>query len=204
MTRTTTLAAAAAATLVAVTVSACTGDSSTDPTSSSSDTNSSQSDSSSATPVDRSDAVFDAYDGTTVLGSTTGTVNLGVGSGDPEVAGEEVTFEVTGVTASQEATVLHYQLVADERVDFRVRGEFWEQQPSLRVPGSDERMQSVTAALPPHGSDKGLEVCACTAIYTTLTEPQPQEVVYPPLPEGTKKIDVILQELDPVTVPVTR
>ncbi len=164
--------------------------------------------SSSASPTaaskDRSEEVFSAYTPTKVIGSTSGTVNLGVGGGNPDVGGEKVTFEVTGVTATAESTILHYQLVADMKVDFRIRGEFWSQQPSLRVPGADSSMQSVTAALPGADGKDDLEVCACTAIYSAAEEPRPQSVVYPPLPKDVSEVEVILQALDPVTVPVTR
>ncbi|WEV77345.1 hypothetical protein O9K63_12185 [Janibacter cremeus] len=205
MTRSTKLATVTTAALLALALSACSGDSDTpEGSSSSSGTASSpSSETTDAATEDRSAEVFDSYEEAKVVGSTSGKVNLGVGGTDPQVGGEEVTFEVTGVTASEGATTLHYQLLADEEVAFRVRGEFWSQQPSLRVPGSDVRMQSVTAKLPELDGEKS-DVCACTAVYSALTEPQPQEVVYPPLPEDVQEVEVILQELDPVTVPVSR
>lgn len=204
MTRTPKVVTATATVLLAFSLAACSDDSDnpTDPTGSSSES-SSTSQSTSAAPKDRSDEVFGAYERPDVLGSTSGKVALGVGGGDPELGGEKVTFEVTGVTASEDATVVRYQVVADKEIDFRMRGEFWYQQPSLRVPGSDVRLQSVTATLPEYDGESG-EICACTAVYGAQEEPQPQSVVYPPLPDDAKKVEVILQELDPVTVPVTR
>lgn len=206
MTRTTRFVTTAALAALALTLSACSDDSDTD-TPSDPSSNASESSSSQTTqfePKDRSEAVFGEHEKSKVLGSATGKATLGVGSGDIEMDGQKVTFEVTGVTASDDATVLHYQLVADEATAFRMRGEFWYDQPSLRMPGSDVRLQSLTVGLPGYKGVGETDICACTAVYSALTEPQPQSVVFPPLPKDANEVDVILQGLDPVTVPVTR
>lgn len=56
-------------------------------------------------PRDRSAEVFDAYSPPEVLASTSGSVSLGISSG---LDSDEVTFAVTGVRATEDATVLHY------------------------------------------------------------------------------------------------
>lgn len=202
MTRTRAFAAAGTSALLALTLAACSDDSDspTDPSSSSNASSSSSSDTSQAGLQDRSDQVFDAYEGSAqVLGSTSGEVTMGIGGGRTG----EVTFEVTDVTATADATVLSYQLVADRATRFGMRGEFWFQQPALRVPGEKVRSQPLTAALPEYRGETA-DTCVCTAVRDVLTEPQPQEAVYPPLPEDVDEIDVILNDLDPVTVPVSR
>lgn len=199
MTRTRTVAVSAAAAVLALTLSACSDDAeSPDQPTTSGEPTSSQS--STAEPKDRSKQVFDAYTPREdVLASTSGKVDIGAASLPPK----EVTFEVTGLRATADATILRYQLTADESTMFGVTGEHWSQQPSLRVPGTNVRTQTLTASLPEY-KDKRSDVCVCTALYNALTTPQPQEVVYPALPEDVTEIDVIFDDLDPVTVPVTR
>ena len=102
-----------------------------------------------------------------------------------------------------DSTILHYHLVSDSTTKFGMRGEFWPQQPALRVPGTDVRTQPITATLP-GGQGPAQEACVCTAVRDAFPEAQPQEVVYPPLSEDVDEIDVIFNDLDPVTVPVTR
>lgn len=199
MTATQLFVTTATATVLALTLSACSDESnsSNDPSSSSSGSTSSVT--TPPEPKDRSSQVFDSFDDTTeVLGSSSGEITIGIGG----VTTGEVTFEVTGVTATADSTVLHYQLVADEKISFVSRGAFWDEQPSLRIPGDDVRMQTVTAKLPNHDGEPAM--CACTSVREVLPEPQPQEVVYPPLPEDVEEIEVILEDLDPVTVPVSR
>lgn len=188
------MTAALAASLLTMSLAACTDTPADD------DSSSSSSDSStSAASADRSDEVFKASKAKPkVLDSTSGEITIGIGGGTTG----KVTFQVTGVTATSTSTVLHYQLVADEEITFVSRGAFWDQQPSLRVPGTKVRTQTVTATVPNHDGEP--EMCACTSVREVLTESQPQEAVYPALPKGVDTIDVILDDLDPVTVPVTR
>src|SRR5699024_6068483 len=95
-------------------------------------------------PADRSEQVFDAYDEPGVLGSSAGEVALARSSDrDPD----EVTFEVTDVTVTPGATILRYQIsTKDGDALMGMEGQHWYDQPTLHVPGTDNRMQSVTAA----------------------------------------------------------
>lgn len=192
-----------AALLLALGLSACSGDSGS-PESSTTDSSGSgsSSHSSDATPTDRSKQVFDAYDAPDALGSTSGKVSLGIGGGSDE---EAVTFEVTDVTATADATILGYQLTADDGdASFGMEGRFWYDQPSLQVPGSDVQLQTVTASVPRGKSQAAQERCVCTSVRFAGEDPRPQTVMYPPLPKDATEVEVRLPGLDPVTVPVDR
>lgn len=153
---------------------------------------------------DRSGEVFGAYEEAEVLGSTSGTVRLGIGKQFRQFE-EDVTFEVTEVRATPTTTILRYQLTADDGdAQFGMEGRFWYDQPSLQSPGSDEQLQAVTATQPERGNDDQQDICVCTSVRSAGEEPRPQSVVYGPLPEDAPEVDVLLPGLDPVTVPVTR
>ncbi len=199
---------AATAILIALSLSACAGRGSLDepnePTSSSESAGTNSSESTTAPPKDRSDEVFSNYEQPEVLGSTSGTVNLGVGSHHRQFE-EDVTFEVTGVTVASDVTILRYQLSADDGdAEFGMEGRFWYDQPALQVPGSDLQLQTVTATLPEQDNAEAQEICVCTSVRSAGEHPRPQTVVYESLPEDATTVDVILPGLDPVTVPVTR
>lgn len=194
------LTAGVAALLLTATLAACTDEPDDNGTSSGSSTQSA----SSAAPADRSDDVFSAARRPKVLATTSGTVNLGVGKGIRQFE-EDVTFDVTGVRATSDGTVLSYQLTADDgSAIFGLEGRYWYDQPSLRLPGSTTRMQSVTAALPKGERDPARDVCVCTSASRAGKNPTPQRVLYDQVPDGTEEIEVILPGLEPVTVPVTR
>lgn len=199
-TRTRAVAVSATAATLALALTACSGDSEPDSTTpGSSETTTSQS-STAAPTKDRSKQVFDAYTPRQeVLGSTTGKVP----TNNTSRPNTKVTFEVLAVEATADSTILRYQLTAEESEMLGIDGADWSYQPMLRVPGTHTREQSLTAALPEYDGQKSV-VCVCTALTEVLPTPQPQEVVYPALPKDVQKIDVILDELDPVTVPVTR
>lgn len=192
MTRTPKIATVSAAVL-ALALTACSDGSETpDPTgSSSSETTSSSSPA--AEPKDRSKQVFNSYTPPEIAASASGTMNAEYSS----LPTAEVTFDVISVEATPDATILHYQLTSGEDVLTGTVAENWYRQPSLRVPGTHVRMQTLTASVPDL-------ICVCTALQSMADQPEPQEVVYPPLPKDVDEIDVILQDLGPVTVPVTR
>lgn len=197
------LVTAGAALLLTIGLSACSDDAdSPDGSTSGTGGSSSSSQSSSATPTDRSDQVFGAFEKPKALGSTSGKVSLGVGSGTSE---ETVTFEVTGVRATTDATVLRYNLTTvGAEASFGMEGRFWYDQPSLQVPGSDAQLQTVTASLPKGSTQEAQVRCVCTSVRSAGADPRPQTAMYPPLPQDADEVEVILPGLDPVTVPVTR
>lgn len=201
MTRT--LAATATAAALALALAACSDDSDSSPTDPTSGSGSSDSSTSqpAAAPKDRSDAVFSSYQKSDVLGSTSGTVRMGQFSTTPH----EVDFEVTGVIAKSDATLLRYQLTAkDGDAQFYLRGEHWYDQPTLQVPGSDTKLQTVTGTVPEVWSRDAEERCVCTSTADAGPDPRSQTTLYPPLPEDATEVEITLPGLDPITVPVTR
>ena len=200
MTRVKALTAIASAAALALALSACTDGSDTnpsDPTSSSGEPTTSRT--ATIEPKDRSQQVFDAYTPDKVIGSTSGKIR-GFNSNRPS---EDVTFEVLSVEATSDATILRFQLTATDSPLLHRTGADWTFQPTLRPPGAKVRTQTLTAALPKY-DERSYDVCVCTSVYGAGSTPQPQEVVYPPLPTDVTEVDVILDELDPVTVPVSR
>lgn len=203
MTRTRTFAAGATAAMLALTLAACSDDSgSSAETSTSGSGEPSGSSSSAMTPKDRSEQVFDSYTAPEVLGSTSGEVVLArTSSRSPD----QVTFEVTGVSVTSDATILRYQIISDDgKALYGMEGQYWLDQPTLHVPGSDVQMQSVTAALPEGTRDPAEVTCVCTSVRHAGQDPRSQTTMYPPLPENATEIEVTFPGLDPVTVPVTR
>lgn len=201
MTRT--LTATATAAVLALTLSACSDDSGEGPeTTSTSTTSQDSNESPTATPQDRSDAVFDAYTAPEVLGSASGQVSMGSNSVS---AVESVTFAVTHVAATADGTILRYQLTAEDgSAPFGMEGRYWFDQPTLHVPGSDAQLQTVTASLPAGERQGAQERCVCTSIRFAGPDPRSQTALYPALPKGAAKVEVTLPGLDPVTVPVSR
>lgn len=200
MTRTTALAAAAG--LLTLTLAGCSDDSSSPGESTTGGSSEPSSSSSAMTPQDRSQQVFDSYTAPEVLGSTSGEVVLArTSSRSPD----QVTFEVTGVSVTSDATILRYQITSDDGdALYGMEGQYWFDQPTLHVPGSDVRMQSVTAALPEGTRDPAEVTCVCTSVRHAGENPRSQTTMYPPLPEDTTEVEVTLPGLDPVTVPVAR
>ncbi len=192
-------ATAALTALLAMSLAACTGSDSPDKTNDAT----TSSESTTAAPKDRSDEVFGGYQQPKVLAKTSGTVNLGRGEGIRQFE-NDVTFEVTGVKVTPDATILSYQLTAEEEASFGMEGRFWYDQPALQAPGSDSQMQTITATLPERDNEDAQEICVCTSVRAAGEAPRPQTVVYERLPEDATKVKVILPGLDPVTVPVTR
>lgn len=190
-----------AALLLTASLAACTDDSGPKPSGDGSNRDSS---SAAAAPADRSDEVFKASKKPKVLATVSGTVNLGVGK-DIRQFEEDVTFEVTDIKVTSDATVLQYQLTAEDGdAPFGMEGRYWYDQPSLQVPGTTKQMQSVTASLPKGTQMDAMDICVCTAVRAAGEDPRPQTVLYPQLPDGADKVEVILPGLKPVTVPVTR
>lgn len=194
------LTTAVAALLLTASLAACTDDAKPKP---SGDGSSQDQTSTSAAPADRSDEVFNASKKPKVLASTSGTVNLGVGKNIRQFE-QDVTFEVTGVKATTDSTILSYQLTAKDDVSFGMQGRYWYDQPALRVAGTTTRLQSVTAALPEGKRDDAEDRCVCTSVAGAGEDPRPQTVLYAQLPQDADEIEVILPGLKPVTVPVTR
>lgn len=198
MTRTRSLAAGSAAAVLALTLSACSGDSESapnDPTTGSSTSSTSQ-----PTPElqDRSKQVLDDVEEPEALGTAEGTVRTARGSEG------QVLFEVTEVTATPEATLLRYQLTAQNDTGglWWVAGRYWFDQPTLQPPGAETKLQSVTGAVPVDGNTENR--CVCTSVRFAGPDPRSQTTLYPPLPEGAGEVEVTLPGLDPVTVPVSR
>lgn len=204
MTRTTALAAAATAGLLTLTLAACSdnSDSSGEGTSTGGSGEPSSSSSSAMPAKDRSEQVFDSYTSPEVLGSASGEVVLArTSSRNPD----QVTFEVTGVTVTTDATTLRYQITSDDGdALFGMEGQHWFDQPTLHVPDSNVQMQPVTAALPEGTRDPAEVICVCTSVRHAGENPRSQTTMYPPLPADTTEVEVTLPGLDSVTVPVTK
>lgn len=201
MTRTRTLAAATAAGLLALTLSACSDDSDTPGPTGSSSSGTTTSSSPAAKPKDRSKQIFDAYvPREEVLAATSGDITIGVGTVAP------VKFAVTSVRATSDSTILRYELSSTSGQDelLGMRAQFWYDMPTLKVPGSDKKLQSVTASLPEGKRQEAQERCVCTSTDRFAPDPRPQMVMYPPLPEDATEVTITLDSLDPVTVPVKR
>lgn len=202
MTRTRTLAAAATAGLLVLTLAACSDDSDSPDQTATGGSGGPSSSSNAMTPKDRSGQVFDSYTTPEVLGSASGEIVLARTS---DRSPDQVTFEVTGVTVTSDATILRYQITADEgEALFGMEGQYWLDQPTLQVLGSEKTMQSVTAALPEGKSDPAAGTCVCTSVRHAGENPRSQTTMYPPLPEDATEVEVTLPGLDPVTVPVSR
>lgn len=206
MTRTRTLAAATTAGLLALAVSACSDDNSNDSSTSTSTSSGSGSPSSSSTsgstPADRSQQIFDAYEPPEVLASTSGDVVIGLTSAHTR----PVKFAVTSVRATKDSTILRYQLTSTTGSEelLGMSGRYWYDMPTLHVPGSDTQLQSVTASVPEGKRREAQERCVCTSVDSAGTDPRPEMVMYPPLPQDATEVTITFNQLDPVTVPVTR
>lgn len=198
MTRTRTLAAGATAAVLALTLSACSDDSGPDPKDPTTGSNKSSTSQPTADLKDRSKQVFDRVKEPKTLGTAEGSVKTARGSEG------QVLFEVTEVTATPEATLLRYQLTAQNDTEglWWVAGRYWFDQPTLQAPGSDTKLQSVTGAVPIDGDTE--DRCVCTSVRFAGPDPRSQTTLYPPLPEDATKVKVTLPGLDPVTVPITR
>ncbi|WP_277453693.1 hypothetical protein [Janibacter sp. DB-40] len=201
MTRTRTLAATATAAVLALTLSACSDDSDSSPSGSTSSSSGSSTSQQTTSMKDRSSQIFEAAQEPQALGAAKGTVNLGIGFRDRE----HVIFEVTDVRVTTDATILRYQLTAQQdAVNLAMEGRFWFDQPTLQAPGSDTKLQTVTASIPEGKHQRAQERCVCTSIHDAGPDPRSQTAMYPPLPKDATKVKVTLPGLDPVTVPITR
>lgn len=202
MTRT--VAVGATAAVLALALTACSDDTGDGSTETSSSTNSSSSSTTAnSTPQDRSTQVFDAYTPRDeVLATTSGNITIGVSS--TNVA--PVKFAVTSVRATSDSTILRYELSSTSGEDelLGMSGRFWYDMPTLQTPGSDKKLQSVTASLPEGKFQGAQERCVCTSTDRFAPDPRPQMVMYPPLPKDATEVTITLDSLDPVTVPVSR
>lgn len=107
------------AAVLALTLSACSDEPDNPDQTTTTSSESTASQSPAPQPKDRSKQVFDAYtDQTKVLASTSGKVK----SGPPGLPPQPVTFEVTGLEATADATILEYQLTADESTQLGIKG----------------------------------------------------------------------------------